>query len=270
MVKYSLGMSSDDCGGLPEYSHFFSTMRRVRISLPFCVCLLLIMDGEKVLGITDTRQEIRNEIHDVLGIVESGYMEEQRRQLRAEKRIAKQKEREQYLSDLEKQDRSKRIESLLSIVGTELAYLVFSSSLKTWMSFGNSQFYKLTGAVTIPIVLASGLPFEITEKPEISFWHLTVGCIFFSVFFLFLLILWMVGYGKKEEDKQTTPTVGNASETSMLGNDKVVPQTPFVPRGKNIVLDSQVNEETLGLLRRKSNNLQFSNYGSDSEAGLKK
>ncbi len=127
MVKYSLGMSSDDCGGLPEYSHFFSTMRRVRISLSFYFCLLLIMEctGEKVLGITDTRQEIRNEIHDVLGIVESGYMEEQRRQLRAEKRIAKQKEREQYLSDLEKQDRSKRIESLLSIVGTELAYLMF-------------------------------------------------------------------------------------------------------------------------------------------------
>jgi len=29
LIKYSLGMSSDDCGGLSEYSHFFSTMRQV-------------------------------------------------------------------------------------------------------------------------------------------------------------------------------------------------------------------------------------------------
>jgi predicted RNase H-like HicB family nuclease len=34
-----------------------------------------------VLRIPETRQEIREEIHDVLGIVEGGYLEEQRRQL---------------------------------------------------------------------------------------------------------------------------------------------------------------------------------------------
>jgi hypothetical protein len=33
LIKYSLGMSSDDCGGLSEYSHFFSTMRRVHLAL---------------------------------------------------------------------------------------------------------------------------------------------------------------------------------------------------------------------------------------------
>jgi hypothetical protein len=33
LIKYSLGMSSDDCGGLSEYSHFFSTMRRVLLPL---------------------------------------------------------------------------------------------------------------------------------------------------------------------------------------------------------------------------------------------
>ncbi len=35
----------------------------------------------QVLRIPETRQEIREEIHDVLGIVEGGYLEEQRRQL---------------------------------------------------------------------------------------------------------------------------------------------------------------------------------------------
>jgi len=33
------------------------------------------------LRIPETRQEIREEIHDVLGIVEGGYLEEQRRQI---------------------------------------------------------------------------------------------------------------------------------------------------------------------------------------------
>jgi len=61
----------------------------------------------KVLGVPEARQEIREEIQDVLGIVESGYMEEQRRQLREEKRAAKQRENAQQLNDTRRAEKKK-------------------------------------------------------------------------------------------------------------------------------------------------------------------
>lgn len=143
MIKYSLGMSSDDCGGLPEYSNFFSTMR-------------------KMLGIPEARQEIRDEIQDVLGIVESGYMEEQRRQAASEKRTAKLREFAQQVAETRRDEKTKRIERLISVIG----------------------------AVTIPIVVVSGLPIEVVAPPAVAFWHLLVGVVLLSMLFAGALLYW--------------------------------------------------------------------------------
>lgn len=61
MVRYTLGMSSNDCGGTSEYSDFFSSLRRM-------------------FGIPQLREELSNELKDVLAVVESNYLEEERRQ----------------------------------------------------------------------------------------------------------------------------------------------------------------------------------------------
>lgn len=73
------------------------------------------------MGIPEARQEIRNEIQDVLGIVESGYMEEQRRQLREEKRNAKIREQAQKLAEDRRAAKSKRLETLISAIGSFLS-----------------------------------------------------------------------------------------------------------------------------------------------------
>jgi len=61
MVRYTLGMSSNECGGTSEYSDFFTSLR-------------------EVFGVPELRDELSNELKDVLAVVESNYMEEERRQ----------------------------------------------------------------------------------------------------------------------------------------------------------------------------------------------
>ncbi len=73
MVRYTLSMSSDDCGGSSEYSDFFTTLRRV-------------------FGIRELRDELSQELKDVLAVVESNYLEEERRQ-RDEAETARRKNR---------------------------------------------------------------------------------------------------------------------------------------------------------------------------------
>lgn len=59
MTRYTIEMSSDDCGGLDDYNEYFSKLR-------------------KVFNIREQRVELREEIHDVLTLVESTYHEGQR------------------------------------------------------------------------------------------------------------------------------------------------------------------------------------------------
>ncbi len=56
MVRYTLSMSSNDCGGSSEFSEFFMTIR-------------------KVMGIPELRAELSSELKDVLAVVESNYQD---------------------------------------------------------------------------------------------------------------------------------------------------------------------------------------------------
>jgi len=58
MTRYTLQMSSDDCGGLTEYVEFFKAQR-------------------KVFSIKSQRKEISTEVRDVYHLVESTFYEEQ-------------------------------------------------------------------------------------------------------------------------------------------------------------------------------------------------
>jgi len=53
MVRYTLSMTSNDCGGITEYSEFFTSLR-------------------VVFGIPELREELSGELKDVLALLESG------------------------------------------------------------------------------------------------------------------------------------------------------------------------------------------------------
>eukprot|EP01087_Luapelamoeba_hula_P013995 TRINITY_DN4042_c0_g1_i7.p1 TRINITY_DN4042_c0_g1~~TRINITY_DN4042_c0_g1_i7.p1 ORF type:complete len:872 (+),score=98.62 TRINITY_DN4042_c0_g1_i7:179-2794(+) len=79
MVQYTVSMSSDNCGGRPEYSYFFYNIR-------------------KVFRIPSAKFELREIIDDILGIVEASYSEEQKKtkaqELKLEREKIKQKKRQ--------------------------------------------------------------------------------------------------------------------------------------------------------------------------------
>jgi len=186
LINYSLGMSSDDCGGLSEYSDFFATMRQV-------------------LRIPETRQEIREEIHDVLGIVEGGYLEEQRRQNQEEKRAARKKEKKRYQQDREKDSQKRRVEILVSIIG----------------------------AITLPLIIVSGIfGMNLPDLPVLSFWPLLLVTTAASIL---LLVILLVGLFFSSRFRRARPTTGEqTTEYQPLNQtDRMsehADRSPFVPR----------------------------------------
>jgi hypothetical protein len=60
MTRFTLQMGSDNCGGLTEYVNFFTALR-------------------KIYRIKQQRKELREEIQDVLSLVEQSYIEEERK-----------------------------------------------------------------------------------------------------------------------------------------------------------------------------------------------
>ncbi|KAL6054699.1 X8 domain-containing protein, variant 2 [Balamuthia mandrillaris] len=155
MLRYSLGMSSDDCGGLSEYAHFFSTLR-------------------KVYGIPAYRMELSEEIRGVLGIVESGFLEEQRR-LKYKEKAESKRERllraeEQKLKD----NQNKRLQNFISVIG----------------------------AIALPIVIVSGVfGMNVEDLPiDVPFWYIIL--ITSGVSIVILLLLFAINYWTRLPLKQ--------------------------------------------------------------------
>lgn len=72
MVRYTLSMSSNDCGGITEYSG--NERNESSNDLEFFTSL------REVFGISELRDELSNELKDVLALLESHYLEEEKRQ----------------------------------------------------------------------------------------------------------------------------------------------------------------------------------------------
>jgi len=156
MVRYTLAMSSNDCGGSSEYTEFFTTIRQV-------------------YGIPELRAEISTELKDVLAVVESNYMEEERRQRDV---IESERRRSREIANAIRMHRDRndqRFGILLSIMG----------------------------AFTIPFVVISGIfGMNLTSLPiSVDFWTL-MGITFAASVVLFLaLILWRM-YSQKMEARR--------------------------------------------------------------------
>lgn len=143
MTRYTLSMSSNDCGGTSEYSEFFTTLRQV-------------------YGIPDLRTELSGELKDVLAVVESNYLEEERRrrQIEEDQRRAKA---EAFRNLQRKRDAHRqRFDLLVSI---------FS-------------------AITLPFVIVSGIfGMNLSTLPDVSFWQIMLITAGIAVVIFFVLVV---------------------------------------------------------------------------------
>jgi len=97
MTRYTLQMSNDDCGGLSEYIEFFSSLRQV-------------------FRIRKQREELRDEIQDVLSLVESSYLEEQRKYTELEKFLRFEEKKVNKKIQDKKMAKQIRFERLVAVV----------------------------------------------------------------------------------------------------------------------------------------------------------
>jgi len=155
MVRYTLSMSSNDCGGRSEYSEFFTTIRQV-------------------YGIPELRAELSSELKDVLAVVESNYLEEERRQ--------------RDLVDMER--RRNREREFLE---------------KTKKDMQDSQFSLMVGflsSFTLPFVVVGGVyGMNLKNLPtDVDFW-LLIGLTFLSSVLLFaFMFIWRM-WAKRQPSK---------------------------------------------------------------------
>lgn len=99
MVRYTLSMTSNDCGGITEYSEFFTSLR-------------------VVFGIPELREELSGELKDVLALLESGYLEEEKRQRDFEEEKRQEKYQIQQNLKRERDRKARQFEVILSIFGS--------------------------------------------------------------------------------------------------------------------------------------------------------
>jgi len=147
MTRYTLQMSSDNCGGLSEYVEFFTTLRTI-------------------FGIRNQRNELREEIQDVLALVESSYLEEQRKYAELSTFYQRQEKRQNKIRDAKASATQNRNQNIISVVS------IF----------------------TLPIMILSGL-FGMNNSDLPTYLHF-LPCLFvtisisFVLLIIFVLIVW--------------------------------------------------------------------------------
>jgi len=149
-TRYTIEMSSDDCGGIAEYYEYFSGLRQT-------------------FAIRSQRSELREEIHDVLAIVEHTYLEEQRKNNENQKKyLHNEKEREKEFVKLKQK--------------------------------GQNTFQRVIGIITIfslPYILIGGIfGMNLTDLPQPTFLAVILLCTGISVTFVILIYLVLTRSGQ--------------------------------------------------------------------------
>eukprot|EP01126_Amoeba_proteus_P001888 TRINITY_DN10585_c1_g1_i1.p2 TRINITY_DN10585_c1_g1~~TRINITY_DN10585_c1_g1_i1.p2 ORF type:complete len:239 (-),score=64.45 TRINITY_DN10585_c1_g1_i1:14-730(-) len=189
MTQYNLQMSSDECGGPSEYVEFFYSLKKIH-------------------NIQQKRQELREEIQEVLALVENGYAEERRR-LEAEN---------QKVSELEiKKERTKEKRRLRDKARFDVLFAMVSS-------------------IGIPILaITSVFSMNIDDLPRsVPFW-LAIPCTIGVCLLIILALLILAGGRQSSEEKYINKyytlqqsTIGNIDLDKMKQNNHLIHQT-FLP-----------------------------------------
>jgi len=123
-------MSSSDCGGTTEYSEFFISIRAV-------------------YGIPELRDELSTELKDVLAVVESNYLEEEKSQRDLEEEQRRVKNEIAARINKEKSAHRQRFEIILSVFGS----------------------------ITLPFVVVGGIwGMNLSNLPDVNFWWVIFFC----------------------------------------------------------------------------------------------
>jgi len=142
ITRYTLQMYSDDCGGLVKYFEFFSALR-------------------ETFGIRHQRQELASEIRDVLKLVESNYLEEQRK-LRKMEKIRKDGE----------SARQANVELAIGVVS----------------------------AITLPLVIISGMfGMNNHDVPSVSFFWCIGIALMISGLLVVMFLIWSLFMKRREQ-----------------------------------------------------------------------
>jgi glutaredoxin len=142
MTRYTVSMSSSDCGGTTEYSEFFISLR-------------------EVYGIPELRDELSTELKDVLAVVESNYLEEEKNQRDIEEEQRRLKNEIAARINKEKSAHRQRFEIILSVFGS----------------------------ITLPFVVVGGIwGMNLSNLPDINFWWVLLFCFIISLLILIVLI----------------------------------------------------------------------------------
>jgi len=144
VVRYTLAMSSNDCGGTSEYSDFFTCLR-------------------SVFGILSLREELSGELKDILAVVESNYLEEERRQRDTIETRRRNADKRRKAMDVLHNRQKDAFEILVSVLS----------------------------AFTLPFVVVGGVfGMNMTSLPiEASFWQVMVWTFIASIILLIGLLL---------------------------------------------------------------------------------
>jgi len=170
MTRYTLQMGNDNCGGLSEYVEFFSSLR-------------------SIFRIRNQRKELREEIQDVLALVEQSYIQEENKE---SQKKADVKAREKKLEML-KEKREAAVQSRYdTIVGA-------------------------VSSLSIPPILVAGmLGMNLSDVPsELPFWGVVGVTLGVSV--LLLLLFWLIPPPPvPEEEKRLVEEISKGLQQSTI------------------------------------------------------
>jgi len=110
VARFTISMSSDDCGGQSEYSEFFSTIRQT-------------------FGIPHQRAELREELQDTFSLLESGFLEERRRIKMEEQKEERQDKERARKARIEKEEGKHRYDTIISTLSSVTIPAVIISSV---------------------------------------------------------------------------------------------------------------------------------------------
>jgi hypothetical protein len=148
MMRYTLSMSSDDCGGLSEYSEFFTSLR-------------------ECFGIPQTRAEIDDELSHVMSLVESSYIEERRKADVENKRKARQLQNERKKLQKMKDAEQRRLDITVSVLGSLTLPLLLAAGVWGMNNHDLPQvpfWYVVGGALMVSFVMCTVLVFVLVRR----------------------------------------------------------------------------------------------------------
>jgi len=149
VARFTISMSSDDCGGQSEYSEFFTTVRQT-------------------FGIAHQRAELREELQDTFALLESGYLEERRR-IKMEEQKEERLERDRLRRvRLQKEADKHRYETIISSISSVTIPLVLVASIfgMNLEDLPKPSFWPLLGIVAAISALVLGIQMVYLKKMD--------------------------------------------------------------------------------------------------------